>query len=85
MIYTSNHFSEELFCDVMITHYQELLRRRVKGWKFVSAAFAFKKIKYYQQLKAHLHNELVEAQTTVNNVLTEINQNHGQPTITCAS
>lgn len=75
---TSHHhtvFNEELFCDAMITHYQELLRRRMKGWRFVTASFAWKKVKYYQQLK-----EQLQEQKSMSNFLN--NNNHGQSTNT---
>ena len=61
--------SEELFCDVMISHYQKLLQQRVKGWRFVAAAFAWKKLKYYQRMR----EEVLQTKSIVDSVLNDVN------------
>lgn len=69
-------FDEILFCEVQITHYQELYRRRCRGWNFKAACFAWQRMKYYQRLLATVNNNVTDLLTEINNT------HHEYPAIT---
>lgn len=78
MIYQPQPFDEMLFCDMMVNHYAALYKRNMHGWRFIKAAFVWKRLQYYKRLRYDLEN-------CVHDLITEINKTHAsQPIITTA-
>lgn len=73
----THQFDDILFLETMISHYAALYKKNMRGWRFIKAAFAWKRLQYFKSL-------LIRTQTELNSLLTEINNINGQPLITAA-
>lgn len=54
---TYTQFNELLYCDIQIAHYSELVRRRCRGFRFVAAAFAWKRLQWYKHIRQSITND----------------------------
>lgn len=67
---------DKFFAEIMVNHYTKLYKQRMKGWHFVSAAFAWKRAQWYKRQVAELDEMMELTDRDFNLLLTEINNTH---------